>query len=260
MKDKPESQPQPIQTHGWAVLYSRFGTGFGISVAPKIRSLYEATEIGKTNRHLLDVCCGQGNLMKHFLDHGYTTSGIDLSEHQLDFARRNLGSYLSEGRARLIHADAASFSVDGEFGLATSTFDALNMLQGVEALKGCLRCVRNSVVEGGLFVFDLMTQRGFWLDYNGSGVRDTPDELRHWNSVYDGGEKATTRGTGFVKSEDGTWERFEEFRTPTYFSPTVVIAALEETGWSNVVVTDTEDLTRPIEDPVQVDRVFYVAS
>jgi hypothetical protein len=33
----------------------------------------------------------------------------------------------------------------------------------------------------------------------------------------DGADKATTRMTGFIRSEDGRWERFEELRTPALF-------------------------------------------
>ena len=86
---------------------------------------------------------------------------------------------LQTGQARLVRADAASFSVEDRFGLATATFDSLNMLQSHAALRSCFECVRRSLLDEGMLVFDLMTRRGFWQDYNGVWVGDTEDELWH---------------------------------------------------------------------------------
>jgi len=110
------------------------------------------------------------------------------------------------------------------------------MLQSSAALESCFGCVRRALRDDGMFVFDLMTRRGFWRDYNSMWVADTEDELYVLKSVYDGGERAATRMTGFVRGQDGHWERFEEFRTPTLFPAAMVVAALRKLGWSQVRV------------------------
>jgi SAM-dependent methyltransferase len=252
-------RPQEIKSPAWARYYRRHGTSFAQSVAPQIRAFYEATYGDRADRSLLDVCCGQGTLARHFLQHGYRVTGIDLSEPMLRFAKEDLREDLQAGRARLVRADAASFSVDGRFGLATSTFDSLNMLQSLAALRSCFGCVRRAVSDEGMFVFDLMTRRGFWQDYNSVWVADTPDELYVFKSVYDGGDKAATRMTGFVR-EDGRWERFEELRTPTLFSPPVVLEALQAAGWARGWVARLDDLGSPLADPEAFDRVWFVAT
>ncbi len=249
---------QEIKSPAWARYYARHST-FARTVAPRIRALYETTYGEDAERTVLDVCCGVGTLAEHFLEHRYTVTGIDLSEPMLAIARQKLRGYLQDGQTRLILADATSFSVDGQFALATSTFDALNMLQSTEALSSCFACVRRAVVANGMFAFDLMTRNGFWLDYNYLGVRDTEDELYVYKSVYDGAEKATVRLTGFIRDGDH-WDRFDEFRTPTLFPVPVVVAALHEAGWSQVQMTSTDDLHTPITDPEQFDRVIFVAS
>jgi SAM-dependent methyltransferase len=254
----PSFPAQEIKTPAWARYYARHST-FAGTAAPRIRALYEAAYGDDAERSVLDVCCGVGTLAEHFLSHGYTVTGIDLSEPMLALARQKLDRYLQGGQARLIQADAASFSVDGRFGLATCTFDALNMLQGSEALASCLACVRRALAPAGMFVFDLMTRNGFWLDYNSLGVRDTEDEVYILKSVYDGAEKATTRMTGFLRDGDH-WERFDEFRTPTLFPAPDVVAALHDAGWSQVRITGTDDLSTPVTDPEQFDRVFFVAT
>jgi SAM-dependent methyltransferase len=250
---------QEIKSPAWARSYARRGTSFAAAVAPRIRALYEATCGAGAERSILDVCCGTGTLAEHFLAHGYRATGIDLSEPMLAIARQSLHGYLQTGQARLIHADAATFSVEDRFGLATSTYDALNGLQSKEALTNCLACVRRALIADGMFVFDLMTRRGFWREYNGVFVQDTEDELYIWKSVYDGADKAAMRVTGFIREGD-QWDRVEEFQTPTLFLPHAVVAALQEAGWDRVWMTSTTDLHSPITDPEQFDRIFFVAA
>lgn len=248
---------QEIKSPAWAQYYARHST-FARTAAPRIRALYETTYGDGADRTVLDVCCGVGTLAEHFLEHGYTVTGIDLSEPMLAIAGQKLRDYLQGGRVRLIQADAASFSIDGRFALATCTFDALNMLQSREALSSCFACVRRAVAADGMFVFDLMTRRGFWQDYNYFGMLDTEDELYVLKSVYDGAEKAATRMTGFIRDGDH-WDRFDEFRTPTLFPAPAVMAALHDAGWTPVRMSSTDDLHTPIADPEQLDRIFFVA-
>jgi hypothetical protein len=133
------------------------------------------------------------------------------------------------------------------------------LAQSSEALSSCFACVRRALAPGGMFVFDLMTRNGFWLDYNYLGVRDTEDELYILKSVYDGAEKAAVRLTGFMRDGDH-WERFDEFRTPTLFPAPAVITALHEAGWTQVQMTSAGDLRTPITDPEQFDRIFFLAT
>jgi SAM-dependent methyltransferase len=255
----PAPEAQEIKSPAWARYYARRGTAFARMIAPRIRALYETTCGKDAHRSLLDVCCGQGTLAEHFLGHGYLVTGVDLSAPMLAIARQNLRRYLEAGQARLIQADASAFSVDGRFGLATSTFDSLNMLQSQDALAGCFASVRRAVAEEGMFVFDLMTRRGFWQDYNGVFVADTEDELYILKSVFDGRTKAATRMTGFIR-DGARWERFDEFRTPTLFATPAVTDALHDAGWLRVWLASPDDLGSPIRDPEPFDRIFFVAA
>jgi SAM-dependent methyltransferase len=243
----------------WARFYDRVGSSFAVSVAPKIRAWYETTSIGRENRHLLDVCCGTGQLARHFLDHGYTVTGIDLSEEMLRYARANAGEAVAAGRATFLRADAANFRVDGSFGLATSTFDALQLLPSLDALKASFGCTRRAVDDQGFFVFDLMTRRGFVQDYDAMWVSETDEALYVYRSVFDGVDKAMARMSGFVRDENTQWERFREIRHLTFFESQVVLDGLKEAGWRRVWMASDEDLGTLLEDAEGPDRVFFVA-
>jgi SAM-dependent methyltransferase len=148
-----------------------------------------------------------------FLGHCCRVTGIDLSGPVLALARQNLRGFLEQGQARLIQAGAADFPVDGQFGLAASTLDSLNMRQSGDAVAGCFARVKRALAGAGMFVFDLMTGRGLWQGCTGVFVAGTGDELYVLKSVYDGAGKAATRMTGLV-GDGERWERFGEFRTP----------------------------------------------
>ena len=166
-----------MQAYGraFAQVYNQRWIHFARGVAPRIREFYERTPCGSENASLLDLCCGTGQLAVHFLEHGYRVTGVDLSEHMLHYARQNAAQYLESGQARFVQADAAQFSLDERFGLAVSTFDALNHLPGTDALRSCFRSVYPLLVPGGTFVFDLNTRAGLLEQWTGINVQDTKE-------------------------------------------------------------------------------------
>lgn len=65
---------------------------------------------------------------------------------------------------------------------------------------------------------------------------------------------------GFVRDDAGSWERFDEYRTPTFFETGTVIDTLLETGWKTSKVTSTDDLDEPVSDTGTLDRACFIAS
>ena len=118
-----------------ALRYSIFENrpdGFARRLAPKIRKLYEQTETGASNRDVLDLACGSGQLAAHFLEHGYRVVGLDRSLHMLRHAREACASYVDDGRALFVEGDASDFELDRRFGLVVCTFNGLNHLDSLE--------------------------------------------------------------------------------------------------------------------------------
>ena len=249
-------------SEAFARVYNQKWVDFAQHVAPLIRAFYESTPIAQDperGRSLLDVCCGTGQLAQHFLENGYRVTGIDLSEHMLRYARENTASYVARGQARFAHADAADFSLDEQFGLAVSTFDALNHLPSKEALRGCFQSVHALVVPGGFFIFDLNT-RGGLARWNGINVRDMPDALIIDRGIYDGeSDRAWVKITGFLRTESGLYERFEQTAYNMAFELAWVRDTLFRTGWQSAYFCRVQDLGMPIVEPEQESRVFVVA-
>lgn len=243
---------------GFARVYNLKWAGYAQRVAPGIQAFYESTAGREARGSVLDLCCGTGLLAWHFLERGYRVVGVDLSAPMLDLARATVGSYAQTGRATFVHADARDFTLDERFGLVVSTYDALNHLDGMEALRSCFASV--SRVCDGVFVFDLNTRAGLrrWNSIEVDESRD--DTVIITRGGYDGtSERAWLHISGFVQAEDGRYERFAETVFNTVFEMEAVRAALVEAGFREVHFASVHDVARPVAEPEREPRVFVVA-
>ena len=248
-----------IYTSGFAQLYNARWAGFANSVAPRIRDFYEQTPIIKQSKAVLDICCGTGQLALHFLEQGYEVVGLDISPAMLEHARANCQSYIDKGKAKFITGDAADFHVDASFGLAISTYDALNHLPDMEALARCFRSAYTVLLDRGWFIFDLNTRRGL-RQWTGMSVQDMDDLTLITRGVaVDADDRMYTHITGFMRQEDGCYTRVDQTAFNSVFELPVVAGLLRDAGFAGVYCALVDALDSPLENPEQESRVFFVA-
>ncbi len=253
-----------MQNYGalFSRIYNLRWAGFATHLAPLIRTYYESLFDDVEARRalpILDVACGTGQLALHFLEHGYSVTGLDQSVDMLGHARQNCAAHVEAGRATFVRGDAAGFTVGGSFGLAVSTFDALNHLPDLAALRGCFRSVIAALAPEGVFIFDLNTRRGLLENWNNLSVIDSSEVVIINRGIYDGGERAFTHISGFIRRDDGLYERFVETFFNTVFDLAEVGAALREVGFRTVHCASGSDLATPVADPESLGRAFFVA-
>ncbi len=139
-----------------------------------------------------------------------------------------------------------------------STFDALNHLENEQRLRRCFQCV--CPLSEGLFIFDLNTRVGL-NRWNSIQVEENEDVTIITRGIYDGqGDRAWTRISGFLRTGEGLYERFEETAYNTAFELEGVKNTLLEIGWRKVHFSKLPDLKTPITEPEKEERVFMVAS
>ena len=249
-----------MQAYGpiFAGVYNKRWSAFARQMAPLILDFYSETSTGKTNKSVLDLGCGTGQLALHFLENGYKVVGIDSSEYMLRYANENARNYVDAGQARFIQGNVAEFHLDDRFGLVVSTFDTLNHLPDGEALINSFACAAS--VSDGFFIFDLNTRAGL-NRWNNIQVDDSEEMLIITRGIYDGkADRAWTRISGFVKREDGAFARFDETAFNTVFDLIKVRDELLRAGWVKAYFARAQNLTDPIDEPEQEGRVFIVAS
>lgn len=242
---------------GFARAYDRHWAGFARQVAPLIFNFYAETLPGRAKKAVLDLCCGTGQLALHFLTQGYRVVGLDLSASMLALAREKARAFVETGQARFVQADASDFTLEERFGLIVSTYDALNHLENLNALRRCFACAR--AVSDGLFIFDLNTKLGL-RRWNNIHVDEAGEDVIITRGIYDGeGERAWTRISGFVHLANGLYERFEESAFNSAFDLAAVKEALHEAGWPQLHFALVRDLRSPIAEPELEGRIFVVA-
>jgi len=242
-----------------ALRYSIFESrpdGFARRLAPKIRRFYEQTETGASNRDVLDLACGSGQLAAHFLEHGYRVVSLDRSLHMLRHAREACASYVDDGRALFLEGDASDFQVDRRFGLVTCTFNGLNHLASLADVTRCLKCVNEALAPGGCFVFDIDTPRGLRETVDTMLIHDTDEEIIVRKRLFDG-ERVILYASGCF-AHNGAWHRYRETIRKIVIDPEELRRAMSDLGWSSVEYFD-EDLTQPVADPNDGKVAYGVA-
>jgi SAM-dependent methyltransferase len=250
-----------IPSYGSALakIYNEQWSAFADHVAPGLVEFYSRTPAGRAKRVLLDLCCGTGQLARHFLAAGFPVIGLDLSEHMLAHARENNAEATASGQARFVVGDAADFKLDQSVGLVVSTYDALNHLDGFESLKRCFGCVFRALEPEAYFVFDLNTRIGLthWI---GTAVEERDDSIVIKRGYFDAEiGRAGMTVSGFLRRPDGLYERFRETVSNTEYKMQAVRKALDACGFREITFHRVIDLSVPIDDPEAESRVFVVA-
>jgi Methylase involved in ubiquinone/menaquinone biosynthesis len=242
----------------FARVYNQKWTRFTQTIAPYLLDYYASTPAGQTKQAVLDLCCGTGQLATQFLAAGYPVVGLDLSEAMLHYAIQNNQSYIASGQANFLQGDASQFHLNQTFGLVVSTYDALNHLNSLADLANCFKCTAE--VCHGTFIFDLNTRAGL-QHWNGLSVEDSEDCVIINTGMFDPTlERAWTNLSGFVRAEDGRYERFHEVVFNLVLEMAQVKALLLANGWNHVRITRIKDLQTDIANPESETRAFFVAS
>ncbi|MBN2978386.1 class I SAM-dependent DNA methyltransferase [Pseudomonas lactucae] len=103
---------------------------------------------GNGERRHLDLACGTGPHVRHFLDFGYDSSGLDISQAMLDIAQRRCPE------ARFSRQDMVDFQVDSPQDLITCFLYSTHYNASLAQLSACLSSVHGALAENGVFCFN----------------------------------------------------------------------------------------------------------
>jgi SAM-dependent methyltransferase len=147
-----------------------------------VRRLHQL--FGNEGRKHLDLACGTGPHVRHFLDFGYRSAGLDINQPMLDIAQQRCPE------AHFSRQDMADFRVDEPLDLITSFLYSIHYNADLAKLRECLACVHAALAEGGVFCFNAVDKQQ--ID-NRSFVRHT---VEHDGSLF-------AFGSGWYYSGEG---------------------------------------------------------
>ena len=200
---------------------------------------------GKT---VLDLACGTGTLSKLLNEEGQNIIGIDLSDDMLCIA-----SSKSVDNASFIKGDISSFALPQKVDYCVCSLDSINHLKSIEQVGECFNCVYNSLVDGGIFVFDVNTVYKHKNVLNDNTfVFDEENFFLSWDNEYLG-ENTVRILLDFFVFNGVNYDRFsEEFCEKAY-----EISELENklNKFKILGVYDELTLTEPKNDS---ERIYFV--
>ena len=236
-------------------IYDRRFSGYAQKSAPYLLNFFSNQSAALRILPVLDLGCGTGQLAFHFLEAGYSFTGLDLSPNMLLKARERCRRHWVAGKADFIEADISTFEISGPFGMVVSTYNSLNHLETPESLRGCFRSVRTSLAPGGAFVFDYHTALGLraWAGDEASSLEG--------ESVQSHGEFDEAKGRAVMRLAITVGEELFEAVIENQIFPMAEIAKwLKEEGFFQVRFSEMSDLEKTVADPEGEKRVVVIAT
>ncbi|MBY5938340.1 class I SAM-dependent DNA methyltransferase [Marinobacter nauticus] len=103
---------------------------------------------GNGGRRHLDLACGTGPHIRHFLNLGYQCEGLDINQPMLDVAEERCPEAVFSVR------DMCEFRFDNPFDLITCFLYSIHYSDGIEKLQGCIESAHRALSANGLFCFN----------------------------------------------------------------------------------------------------------
>lgn len=116
-----------------------------------IRRLHQL--FGNDGKQHLDLACGTGPHVRHFLDVGYASSGLDINQPMLDIAATRCPE------AHFSLQDMSSFEVSEPLDLITCFLYSIHYNDGLAKLTACIASAHRALAEGGVFYFNVVDKR-----------------------------------------------------------------------------------------------------
>jgi SAM-dependent methyltransferase len=200
--------------------------------------------------HILDLCCGTGQLASDLVGRGFRVTGVDGSGEMLRFARENAPE------AEFVLSDARSFDLPQIFHGAVSQFGSLNHVMELQELQSVFEQVHGSLLPHGRFLLDLNTEEGFLARWTGSSIGHAEDDHAFIaGGTYDQEHKIGRFSVTMFFLREGEWRRSDVVLTERVYSEGEVSRALEAAGFQSV---DTFDARKDLEIDV-TGRAFFLA-
>ena len=215
-------------------------------------SQYFITKLkGYAVRTGLDIGCGGGWFTRAFQKAGFIMTGMDISPEMLDSAQETA---LKEGaRSEYLLGDITKFKSPKKYDFATAINDCVNYIPK-NKLDAALKCVKGSLVKGGIFLFDISSLRKFREKIANTVSVDDRDEVTYMSFNKEETDGVTMEVTLFVRQSDGRYERLDEMHRQYCYSQEEIIAALEKNGFTLLGVEGHLG-----EDISVTDRILFIA-
>ena len=204
-------------------------------------------------RSVVELGCGTGSLTKLLAERGYAMTAVDLSPDMLSMADQKCQGldvlFLCQDMSRLTLAEPADAVI--------SCLDSVNYVTRPAALRRTFQRVYQSLLPGGLFLFDVKTPAAL-EGADGQTYLDEDDDLFCvWRGEYSPRRRVCGYGLDlFVREEDGSWSRGGEYHEEYAYTMDELDGFLREAGFQTIKLYGDKTMRAPKEG---AQRVFFAA-
>ena len=199
----------------------------------------------------LDVGCGGGWFTRAFQKQGYEMTGMDVSAEMLDVATRKAMQFGVKGNYVL--GDITSKKLQKKYDFVTAINDCINYIPKTK-LEKALKNVASGLKKGGIFLFDISSERKFTQKIANIVSVDDRDEVTYMAFNRLDGDVATLEVSLFVKGTADTYTRHDETHVQYVYTVDEIRTALTENGFT---LLETEGHLG--EDIHTADRICFLA-
>ena len=218
-----------------------------------------------------ELGCGTGTMTELLAEAGYDMIGIDNSEQMLS---RAMQKRAESGRDILyLLQDMREFELYGTVRAIVSVCDSMNYLADTDELLAVLKLAANYLDPGGVFIFDLKTDRYYRGIGDASFCDSDPEASYIWENSYD--EESRTNcywltlflpdGAGQSSSPgesagSGLYRRYEEYHEQHAFLLPEVLQAVNRAGLVCADILDERGQPLALTgESVTAERIYVVA-
>jgi SAM-dependent methyltransferase len=139
---------------------------------------------------------------------------------------------LKEGaRSEYLLGDITRFKSPKKFDFATAINDCINYIPK-NKLDAAFKCVKCALVKGGIFLFDISSEKKFREKIANTVSVDDREEVTYLNFNKAEEDGVTMEVSLFVRQADGRYERLDEIHRQYCYSQEEIIAALKRNGFT----------------------------
>ncbi len=241
----------PSQYDDFAWFYDRYWGSGSTSFSTRALPVLERLVLPHVQQggHILDLCCGTGQLAHDLTSRGYTVTGVDGSAEMLKYARARAPG------VEFIHADARSFSLLPQFDAAVSLYDSLNHLMQAADLGATFANVRGALKQGGRFLCDFNMQAGFEARWRGSFGLAADDHALVYRSSFDAVSRVGRADVTMFRLQHNAWRRTDLTLHQRCYAEEEITRALHAAGFTDLA---TFDAARDLGMEGNIGRSFFL--
>ena len=201
-------------------------------------------------RSVADLACGTGNISLELRERDYEMTGIDRSADMLRVAH---GKATGDSGIEFVERDLRDLAGLGPFDAAVCIYDSFNYLLELEELDEALAGVLAILRPGGLFVFDICTERNSLRYFR--DMRDSeqgPGFAYERHSVYELETRLQSNHFRICFDADDT---LAESHVQRIYAVAEVIARVEASDFELLDALDGFTFNKGTEDS---DRIHFV--